>query len=363
MYLCSEREERAQRQRREEQNFRNGTTRSSLANRPKQKLSLQHNPVAIFLNDVGLGRYAEVLVGNGFEDIETLLDIEDEHMRELAIPPGHIVKLKKKLRALQETRAYRQVICVPRAPASIRQPDCTANQMTAVQMSWVHVKNLGTDKVGEVFYKKFFLLRPDAKNLFSLSVRARYRDWASGEDEDENDLDNSPALRKLWAKVIDAVGSAVAGLQDVGKLVPMLQQLGVRHFSYGMKEEYFQDASAVLIEVLKEGLKEKFTGEIEQAWVMVYAWMTATMVAGLRSAQAEVDAIQASFARTSRPSSDCASPASISTNASTHASQPKPTSSTTSPFGDKWLIEDVKEQDFDRLPVLLSNLKSSKGLA
>jgi len=228
----------------------------------------------------------------------------------------------------------------------MRQPDCTTNQMTTVQMSWVLVKDMGTDVVGEIFYKKFFKAEPESKALFPLRVRARYRDWTSGIDEDQDDLDNSPALRKLWAKVIDAVGSAVAGLQDVGKLVPMLQKLGMRHVNYGMKVEYFRVAEKILIEVLKEGLADKFTPEIEQAWVMVYSFMSATMIAGLESARREAEDVQRRFS-SARSGSEVS-----------HISNPEETADGTIPA--KWMIEGIDEhsisRDCDELPLLLKNL-------
>ena len=103
------------------------------------------------------------------------------------------------------------------------------------------MKQLGTDVVGALFYKKFFQFEPAAKALFPLSVRLRYKDWDTDEEEG-GDPENSPALRKLWAKFITVVGSAVAGIQDCAKLVPNLQQLGIRHVGYGLKPEYFNIA-------------------------------------------------------------------------------------------------------------------------
>jgi len=283
------------------------TGRPPLSGKSQRATSMERNPVAMFLQDAGLSKYAEPLISGGFDDMDTLLDIENEHMRELGIPPGHIVKLKKKLReyAGPNAGASTSVVSVPKKAPTASQPQPTSNMMTTVQMSWVHVKKLGTDKVGETFYKKFFVLVPESKELFPISVRARYRDWTSAEEEDENDLNNSPALRKLWAKVIDAVGSAVAGLHDPNKLVPMLQQLGMRHFGYGMRTEYFQMAAKILIEVLSEGLGDKFTKDVEQAWVTVYSFMTATMISGIQTAENEAKAIQTklSMISTSRTTS------------------------------------------------------------
>ena len=42
-------------------------------------------------------------------------------------------------------------------------------------------------------------------------------DWASSMEEDH--LESSPALRNLFAKVVEAVGSAVAGLHNLSRLV------------------------------------------------------------------------------------------------------------------------------------------------
>ena len=120
-------------------------------------------------------------------------------------------------------------------------------------------------------------------------MRLRYKDWDTDEEELE-DPSNSPALRKLWAKFITVVGSAVAGIQDTAKLVPMLQQLGMRHVGYGLKPEYFDLAGKILIEVLAEWLGDSFTKEVENAWVMVSGFMVATMYGGYMAAAAEIKA-------------------------------------------------------------------------
>lgn len=266
----------------------------------RKPAGIEQNPVTGFLREVGLSQYAEQLINNGFDDLDTLLDIEDEHMKDIGIPPGHILKLKKKLRDLggasttatapQQMCASSKVVATSRVPRTIHlaQAKPSQHQMTTVQMSWETVKGLGTDKVGEAFYQKFFKLEPESIQLFPLRVRQRYRDWADEEEEPEvlsASLD-SPALRKLWAKVVDAVGSAVAGLHDFNRLVPMLQQLGMRHVGYGLKPEYWRLAEKVLVEVLQEGLGDQFTKEVEMAWVMVYGFMTATMMAGFEAAKA-----------------------------------------------------------------------------
>eukprot|EP00930_Biecheleria_cincta_P093273 TRINITY_DN8351_c1_g1_i1.p1 TRINITY_DN8351_c1_g1~~TRINITY_DN8351_c1_g1_i1.p1 ORF type:complete len:399 (+),score=86.61 TRINITY_DN8351_c1_g1_i1:62-1198(+) len=341
----------------------------------RKPAGIEQNPVTVFLREVGLVQYAEQLISNGFDDLETLLDIEDEHMKDIGIPPGHILKLKKKLRDLgggaatasapQQSHSSSKIVVVSRMSRVIHpvqaKPD--ERQMTTVQMSWESVKRLGTDKVGEIFYVKFFKLQPESIELFPLRVRQRYRDWADETEEPEvlTTSFDSPALRKLWAKFVDAVGSAVAGLHDFNRLVPMLQQLGMRHLGYGLKPEYWRVAEKVLVEVLQEGLGDQFTKEVEMAWVMVYGFMTATMMAGFEAAKAAQ--AQAQHCLSSYAGSGSVTPMSTAENLSMASLQNEVQ------MRQSWELDDVRPDDqslalfqaatspLDQLPALLHNLQ------
>merc|ERR1712048_1463397 len=141
-----------------------------------------------------------------------------------------------------------------------------------------------------------------AKKFFTMEVRNRHRDWASTEEELEDDLYNSPAMRRLWGKVVNAVGSAVAGLQDINKLVPQLTSLGMRHVGYGIPEEYFEIGGEALALTLEEGLGDLYTPEVKHAWTMVYGFISATMLNGMRARKAELAQCE-TFSRLSTPSS------------------------------------------------------------
>ena len=80
----------------------------------------------------------------------------------------------------------------------------------------------------------------------------------------------------------------MAGLQDTCRLVPMLQQLGIRHAGYGLKESYFHLAGKILVDCISEGLGKSFTKEVENAWVMVSGFMVATMLSGFSTAQKDI---------------------------------------------------------------------------
>merc|ERR550532_2641494 len=56
------------------------------------------NEVAEFLLRSGLQQYTEVLLQSGFDEMGTLLEIHEEDMKDMGILPGHIIKLRKRLR-------------------------------------------------------------------------------------------------------------------------------------------------------------------------------------------------------------------------------------------------------------------------
>jgi len=243
----------------------------------------EDNAVAKFMREIGLGQYTEALLQAGFDEMETLRDMEDADMADLGIPRGHAVKLKKRLRELAGPAAELEE--PPLFPESLASSRCmlpTDTMKTAVEQSWEQVQALGSEVVAEVLYRSLFDLASETVLLFPADVRYRYRDWSADEGVDEADLYRSPAMRKLFAKVVNAVGTAVAGLQDLSRLVPMLTQLGSRHFSYGVKEEYFHLMGKALVRALQETLGDLFTLEVEFAWTMVYGFVSSIMISGIQ---------------------------------------------------------------------------------
>jgi nitric oxide dioxygenase len=57
-------------------------------------------------------------------------------------------------------------------------------------------------------------------------------------------------------------------------------ELGARHAGYGVKDSHYKAVGEALIWTLERGLADKFTPEVERAWVRVYLLIAATMQAG-----------------------------------------------------------------------------------
>jgi len=283
-----------------------------------------NHPIVAFLSSAGLGQYAGAIIRSGFDDMETLLLIEDGDLKELGVPRGHAVKLRKRLRehelssaAAQDDHIYYQKARIPmgRNPASAQQQRWKPNtrqttsrpgqglnlQMpaaaelhqvsndqvkSAVEKSWEQVQALGSYIVGEILYRHTFEIDPAAMDLFPVEVRQKYREWTVEEGgEEDQDIWSSAALKKLFSKFINAIGCTVAGLNDMSKLVPMLTKLGARHINYGVCEDHWQVLGRALRMTLSEILKEEYTHEVESAWTTVYGFMASIMIQGLRQAK------------------------------------------------------------------------------
>jgi len=132
-----------------------------------------------------------------------------------------------------------------------------------------------------------FQISPDLRNLFPPQVREKYREWTAEEGvaESERSLYDSPGLRNIFVKIVNTTGQAVAGLHDLGQLIPMLRQLGTRHVGYGVQEEHLPAMGKALILSLRACLGDSFTDEVEYAWTTAFGFISAILVEAMRAHQ------------------------------------------------------------------------------
>ena len=79
------------------------------------------------------------------------------------------------------------------------------------------------------------------------------------------------------------VGVAVAGLGDIGKLVPVLEMLGKKHLTHGVLPAHYDVVGQALPQTLEAGLGKHWTPDVRKAWSDVYG-----TVAGVMKSAAEV---------------------------------------------------------------------------
>ena len=112
------------------------------------------------------------------------------------------------------------------------------------------------DTAVEIFYDELFTLDPSLKAIFP---------------------EDPEAMKGQRNKLRDMLAAAVAGLSNIEKLVPVLQDLGKRHVGYKVEAKHYDTVGAALLGALAKGLGDEFTPEVKQAWTDVYGVMATTM--------------------------------------------------------------------------------------
>ncbi len=127
-----------------------------------------------------------------------------------------------------------------------------------VQASWAKVMPMKV-VAGKLFYDNLFEADPSLKPLF------------------KGDMEQQAA------KLVLMINAAVNKLTDLSTLVPVLQQLGQRHETYGVQPAHYATVGAALLKTLGQGLGGDFTDDVEQAWAEVYGVMVGVMSPEVKS--------------------------------------------------------------------------------
>lgn len=123
-----------------------------------------------------------------------------------------------------------------------------------VQNSWQHVIPMGKD-AGKLFYLHLFSADPSLKTLF------------------KGDMEQQAA------KLVQMIDVAVSKLNEPAILLPVLENLGKRHGSYGVLPAHYQVVGAALLLTLAQGLAAAWTPEVAAAWEHTYGFIASTMMA------------------------------------------------------------------------------------
>jgi len=143
-------------------------------------------------------------------------------------------------------------------------------------------------------------LSSDERELIRTSFRAV--SWASQSAADRFYailFEEAPQTRELFVNDLEQQGAQlmsklsliVSEIQDIEGLLPVLEDLALRHVAYGVKPEHYPLVGSALLRMLEEFLGEDFTPEIRNAWTKAYSELSALMI---KSAYSHVGADSAS---------------------------------------------------------------------
>ena len=128
----------------------------------------------------------------------------------------------------------------------------TPKQKDLVQQTFTLVKPTA-DETGKLFYNRLFEIAPELKHLFK---------------------DDITIQRMRFMNIFEI---AIAYLDNVTSIAPLVQALAKRHVTYNVKAEYYQLMGEAFLWALEQSLGEAFTPEVKEAWDVVYTMLADTM--------------------------------------------------------------------------------------
>lgn len=128
----------------------------------------------------------------------------------------------------------------------------TPQQITLVQNSWVDVVPI-QDTAAGLFYQRLFSLDPSVRPMFKGDMQEQGK------------------------KLMRMLGLIVNSLTRLDELVPVAQEMAVKHVGYGVEAEHYDTVGAALLWTLEQGLGPKFNTEVKAAWAAAYGTLAQVM--------------------------------------------------------------------------------------
>jgi NAD(P)H-flavin reductase/hemoglobin-like flavoprotein len=124
----------------------------------------------------------------------------------------------------------------------------------ALKASWGRVAAAGDD-VPLYFYSHLFLSHPDVRPMFPIQM--------SGQRD----------------KLVTALGAVVSNVEELDKVIPLLEQLGRDHRRFSVITEHYTAVGASLLATLKKFLGPAWTPDLADTWAQAYGLVAKVMVA------------------------------------------------------------------------------------
>lgn len=128
----------------------------------------------------------------------------------------------------------------------------TPDQVKLVQDSFKSVVPIA-EQAADIFYDRLFEIAPDVRPMFPAVMTDQKK------------------------KLMQTLGVAVNNLHQVEEIVGVVQDLGKKHVSYGVKPEHYDTVGAALLYTLEKGLGEAWTDDVKEAWTETYVLVASTM--------------------------------------------------------------------------------------
>ncbi len=112
-----------------------------------------------------------------------------------------------------------------------------------------------------LFYRRLFGLDPSLRPLFKGDIEEQSR------------------------KLMDMLGLALSLSANTTALESELRELGARHRTYGVRDEYYETVGQAMIGMLADVLGAQFNPRVRDAWMSFYRFMAEAMKSGAAVSQ------------------------------------------------------------------------------
>jgi hemoglobin-like flavoprotein len=110
------------------------------------------------------------------------------------------------------------------------------------------------------FYRRLFELAPEVRPMFNREIGLQAK------------------------KFSDMLAWVIAHLEHPDELCSEMRAMGARHNDYGVKIDQYAPVGSALIWMFQRTLGDRFTSEMEEAWLEFYAFMSFEMERGSQEA-------------------------------------------------------------------------------
>ena len=130
----------------------------------------------------------------------------------------------------------------------------TTIDIALIKKSWIYVRKIKPEILGDVFYTKLFYDHPELRKMFPHEM------------EEQN------------KKLIDMLNVIIERLEDLDELKDEIIAVAKRHVDYGVKTEHYNMVGTALLWTLQKALGKDWTDELKSAWINCYTELSGTMI-------------------------------------------------------------------------------------
>lgn len=130
-----------------------------------------------------------------------------------------------------------------------------------LKRSWDLVARRGGDQVASRFYSYLFIMHPETRSMFPLSMAAQ-RD-----------------------RLVNALGYTVSHVDELDSLVPFLEQLGRDHRKFGVTADHYPPVGQALLHTLAETHGDSWNPALAENWAAAFGVVAKVMTDAAAAAE------------------------------------------------------------------------------